>query len=232
MKRKILAAIATIMVTAIAVVCVPVFANTVENAENAGELEVNNTRLTATEMKPDMPITDFLRDYRDTSWFKVELPGRSDITITFANRNLERANSGWKVVLFNSEEFLQTEINAMTNIPIRTFPEKALNVPAGTYYVRVTYGGVGNQDVSNNRAAIAMQDFTITLNTVPVKNCKVCGGHEVCMCVGNYGARSGSPCDVDSDGKVTTNDALYVLKHVVGLPCACDLDCLTATFNS
>jgi hypothetical protein len=213
-------------------------------AEHTGrfEIEPNNTIATATNIVTDAYVIGNLSNRDDVDWFRFTLEEIAGVTLTFRNPNLENEGTRWAINVFDAEEFALFDFVAQSNTPVRTLPQNPHVLPAGTYYVRVRNASTSGA----NSDRLVRQDYRLTVNTESVDFCRDCGRHDGCICVETvpcwnceadvftpFCGQCGSPVSgpplpgdcgcvlhmlVPDGGRPSIQDALQILRFLVGLP--------------
>jgi len=114
---------------------------------NAWETEFNETHASADIIAVNRDITGSIRESKDVDWYKVEIPQNGNILLSFVHDYVKSDSVIWKTYIYNSnlEELNNYSFKGST---VTVVQSENINVTAGTYYVKVTYGGYYYSDVN------------------------------------------------------------------------------------
>ncbi len=104
-------------------------------ASNAWETEFNETYLTADVIAPNTVVYGSLRNSYDNDWYKVTIPKKSYISLSFNHAYLETGENRWSAYIYDSN---QNELDYYSYVGKETsFKGENIGVSPGTYYIRI-----------------------------------------------------------------------------------------------
>jgi hypothetical protein len=199
---------------------------TVSYTENTGqfEIEANNTAQWANPMSTDSPISGNIWYRNDVDYFELTVTERGWYVIDFSRRLVQSDRNYWRVQLLDIDQkgLEQFDANGNNDRDI-TSP---IELTAGTYFVRVSV------PPNNGTTSFRTTEYTLTVvhsDTIPAPKCLGCGRDVHTPFCDNCGTKAGEePIAEDcttcvlhmlaQGGTPTVQDALQILRFLVGLP--------------
>jgi hypothetical protein len=166
---------------------------TVNYTENIGqfEIEINDDAESANPITLGKPITGNLFNTADVDIFTFTLDKADNITLNFKHANIDSTNDYWWIRLLNESGTALLDFQSAGNVTDLTSP--IINLPAGTYLVRIEQGHWGFGIHRRHRS----DDYTLTVS------------------IANPGFKIGH---VRGNPAIGIDDALEILKYLAGLP--------------
>ena len=131
---------------------------TVNYEENTGqyEIELNDSRETATVLYAESPIIGNLGVRADIDWYSFTLPNNGKMSVTFEHTNLENSSEFWEIHVFNEME--EELVSFKSRGKETSLTSQNMYLSAGTYHIRVRIPGYSWYSSHN------IADYTITAN--------------------------------------------------------------------
>ncbi len=154
------------------------------------EIEPNDVRTDATEIRLNRPYAGSLHSSRDIDFYTFEMSSAGDVNMHFKHETSAESRLGWRITLLDHDTAQVTTFNSRRSEPEVTLGEVELE--QGKYYVRVD---------SPLGFSHSKKDYILTVSSEQLSPRE---------------PSEWQPGDVNNDGRINVLDVTLVTQHILG----------------